>query len=45
MGLKKVAERIKGYAAKYGERWKIAPLIERSAAEGQSFAAQDAKKA
>ena len=30
MGLKKVAERIKAYQAKYGARWKIAPLIERS---------------
>ena len=43
MGLKKVAERIKLYAAKHGERWKIAPLIERLAAEGQTFAALDAK--
>jgi 3-hydroxyacyl-CoA dehydrogenase len=43
MGLTKVAERIKVYAAKYGERWKIAPLIERLAAEGQTFAARDAK--
>ena len=34
MGLKKVAERIKAYEAKYGARWKIAPLIEKLAAEG-----------
>jgi len=44
MGLKKVAERIKAYHAKYGERWKIAPLIERLATEGGSFAALDAQK-
>ena len=44
MGLKKVAERIKAYEAKYGQRWKIAPLIERLAAEDGTFAALDAKK-
>jgi 3-hydroxyacyl-CoA dehydrogenase len=44
MGLKKVAERIKAYEAKYGPRWKIAPLIERLAAEGGTFAALDAKR-
>ncbi len=44
MGLKKAAERIKAYEAKYGARWKIAPLIEKLAAEGGSFAALDAKK-
>ena len=44
MGLKKVAERIKAYEAKYGARWKIAPLIEKLAAEGGTFAALDAKK-
>jgi len=43
-GLKTVAERIKAYAGKYGARWKIAPLIERLAADGGSFAALDAKK-
>ena len=44
MGLKEVAAKIKGYEAKYGARWKIAPLIERLAAEGSSFAQLDAKK-
>jgi 3-hydroxyacyl-CoA dehydrogenase len=44
LGLQKVAERIKAYHARYGERWKIAPLIERLAAEGGSFAALDAKR-
>ena len=44
MGLKKVAERIKAYEAKYGARWKIAPLIEKLAAEGGTFAGLDAKK-
>jgi 3-hydroxyacyl-CoA dehydrogenase len=44
MGLRKVAERIKAYEGKYGQRWKIAPLIARLAAEGGSFAARDEKK-
>jgi 3-hydroxyacyl-CoA dehydrogenase len=44
MGLKTVADKIKAYEAKYGARWKIAPLIEKLAAEGSSFAALDAKK-
>ncbi|HZT46801.1 MAG TPA: 3-hydroxyacyl-CoA dehydrogenase NAD-binding domain-containing protein [Hyphomicrobiaceae bacterium] len=44
MGLKTVAQKIKAYEAKYGARWKIAPLIEKLAAEGSSFAALDAKK-
>ncbi len=43
-GMKKAAERIKAYEAKYGARWKIAPLIEKLAAEGGTFAALDAKK-
>ncbi|MET0193638.1 MAG: 3-hydroxyacyl-CoA dehydrogenase NAD-binding domain-containing protein, partial [Hyphomicrobiaceae bacterium] len=44
MGLAKVAERIKAYQARYGDRWKIAPLIEKLAADGGSFAALDKKK-
>jgi 3-hydroxyacyl-CoA dehydrogenase len=44
MGLRKVAERIKTYEGKYGQRWKIAPLIARLAADGGSFAARDAEK-
>ncbi len=42
--MKGAAEKIKAYAAKYGERWKIAPLIERLAAEGGTFAELDKKK-
>jgi 3-hydroxyacyl-CoA dehydrogenase len=44
IGMKNAAEKIKAYAAKYGARWKIAPLIERLAAEGGTFAGVDAKK-
>lgn len=44
IGMKKAAERIKAYEAKYGARWKIAPLIEKLAAEDGTFAALDAKK-
>jgi len=44
IGMKAAAEKIKAYEAKYGARWKIAPLIERLAAEGGTFAALDAKK-
>ncbi len=44
MGLEKVAQKIKAYEAKYGSRWKIAPLVEKLAAEGSTFAALDAKK-
>ena len=44
IGMKKAAERIKAYEAKYGARWKIAPLIEKLAAENGTFAALDAKK-
>jgi 3-hydroxyacyl-CoA dehydrogenase len=44
IGMQKAAERIKAYEAKYGARWKIAPLIERLAAENGTFAALDAKK-
>ena len=43
IGLKTAAERIKAYEAKYGARWKIAPLLEKLAAEGGSFAKLDAK--
>jgi 3-hydroxyacyl-CoA dehydrogenase len=39
IGMKAAAEKIKAYEAKYGERWKIAPLIEKLAAEGGTFAA------
>jgi 3-hydroxyacyl-CoA dehydrogenase len=44
IGIGKAAERIKAYEATYGARWKIAPLIERLAAEGGTFAALDRKK-
>jgi hypothetical protein len=44
MGLAKAAERIKAYETQYGARWKIAPLIEKLAAEGSTFAALDKKK-
>jgi 3-hydroxyacyl-CoA dehydrogenase len=44
IGMKKAAERIKAYEAKYGARWKIAPLIEKLAAENGTFASLDAKK-
>ncbi len=44
IGMKKAAERIKAYEAKYGARWKIAPLIEKLAAEDGTFAALDTKK-
>jgi 3-hydroxyacyl-CoA dehydrogenase len=44
VGLAKVAERIKAYQAQYGDRWKIAPLIEKLAADGGSFAELDKKK-
>ena len=43
IGLKTAAERIKAYEAKYGVRWKIAPLLEKLAAEAGSFAKLDAK--
>jgi 3-hydroxyacyl-CoA dehydrogenase len=45
MGLAKVAERIKFYEAKYGERWKVAALIERLAKDGGTFAGLDKAKA
>jgi 3-hydroxyacyl-CoA dehydrogenase len=41
IGMKPAAEKIKAYEAKYGARWKIAPLIERLAKEGGTFAALD----
>jgi 3-hydroxyacyl-CoA dehydrogenase len=44
IGLKAAAEKIKAYEAKYGARWKIAPLIEKLAAEGGTFAALDGKR-
>src|SRR5262249_54946261 len=44
IGMRNAAEKIKAYAAKYGARWKIAPLIERLAAEGGTFAGVDAKE-
>ncbi len=44
IGMKKAAERIKAYEARYGARWKIAPLIEKLAAEDGTFAALEKKK-
>jgi 3-hydroxyacyl-CoA dehydrogenase len=44
MGLAEVAKKIKAYHAKYGARWKPAPLIEKLAADGGTFAARDKGK-
>ena len=44
MGLAKVAERIKFYEMKYGERWKVAGLIEKLAKDGGTFAGLDKAK-
>ena len=44
IGMKEAAEKIKAYEAKYGARWKIAPLIERLAKEGGTFAALDKQR-
>jgi 3-hydroxyacyl-CoA dehydrogenase len=44
IGMKNAAGKIKAYEAKYGPRWKIAPLIEKLAAEDGTFAGLDAKK-
>ena len=44
IGVEKAAQRIKAYEAKYGARWKIAPLLAKLAADGGTFAALDAKK-
>jgi 3-hydroxyacyl-CoA dehydrogenase len=40
-GLATVLEKIKGYHARYGARWKPAALIEKLAASGGTFAARD----
>jgi 3-hydroxyacyl-CoA dehydrogenase len=44
IGMKAAAEKIKAYEAKYGTRWKIAPLIERLAKEDGTFAALDKQR-
>jgi 3-hydroxyacyl-CoA dehydrogenase len=44
IGMKAAAEKIKAYEAKYGARWKIAPLIERLAKEGGTFAGLDKQR-
>ncbi|HEY7549967.1 MAG TPA: 3-hydroxyacyl-CoA dehydrogenase NAD-binding domain-containing protein [Hyphomicrobiaceae bacterium] len=44
IGMKAAAEKIKAYEAKYGARWKAAPLIERLAKEGGTFAALDKQR-
>jgi 3-hydroxyacyl-CoA dehydrogenase len=44
IGVQKAAQRIKAYEAKYGARWKIAPLLDKLAAEDGSFASLGAKK-
>jgi 3-hydroxyacyl-CoA dehydrogenase len=44
IGMKAAAEKIKAYEAKYGARWKIAPLIERLAKEGGTFAELDKQR-
>jgi 3-hydroxyacyl-CoA dehydrogenase len=38
IGLAETAAKVKAYEAKYGPRWKLAPLIERLAREGRSLA-------
>lgn len=38
IGLKETAAKVRGYEAKYGPRWTLAPLIERLANEGGSLA-------
>jgi 3-hydroxyacyl-CoA dehydrogenase len=38
MGLAKVVEKIKGYEARHGARWNVAPLLERLAASGGKLA-------
>jgi 3-hydroxyacyl-CoA dehydrogenase len=43
IGMQKAAERIKAYEARYGARWKIAPLLEKLAAASGTFAALEAK--
>jgi 3-hydroxyacyl-CoA dehydrogenase len=37
-GLAKVVEKITGYEARHGARWKVAPLLERLAASGGKLA-------
>jgi 3-hydroxyacyl-CoA dehydrogenase len=44
MGLGKVAERIRAYEARYGQRWQLAPLIAKLAKEGGSFADYDKRQ-
>jgi 3-hydroxyacyl-CoA dehydrogenase len=44
IGVKAAAEKVKAYEAKYGARWKVAPLLEKLAAEGGTFAGLDRKK-
>jgi 3-hydroxyacyl-CoA dehydrogenase len=44
IGMKNAAQRIKAYEEKYGGRWKIAPLIEKLAAQDGTFASLDQKK-
>jgi 3-hydroxyacyl-CoA dehydrogenase len=39
IGLGETAAKVRGYEAKYGPRWKLAPLIERLARDGGSLAA------
>lgn len=38
MGLKSAAEKVRSYEAKYGPRWKLAPLLDRLARDGGSLA-------
>jgi 3-hydroxyacyl-CoA dehydrogenase len=38
IGMKAAGEKVAAYEAKYGARWRIAPLIARLAAEGRTFA-------
>ena len=45
VGLKKVYERVKGFHREFGDLWEPAPLLERLAGEGRTFASLDAEKA
>ncbi len=44
VGVKKVYERVKEFHREFGELWQPAPLLERLAAEGRTFASLDAEK-
>ena len=45
VGVKKVYDRVTEFHRQFGELWEPAPLLERLAAEGRTFASLDAEKA